>query len=236
MLFASIIHTCHNCKAQFNLNISIRVNMSASNIVDFHKYGLDVQDISKVDQSSIRSIGKQLVDGFKTHGFCYLKNHGVNETLIKDYRTVSRRFFEQPEVEKEKYPLDARYVFGWVKLERETLNAKRSAGDLHEAFNYTPGYDREWPPVEKFEDLTKEMYSVGKELAYRFCDVLSLGLDLPLDFFRNAHQGHLLEVRSIYYPPITDMAGLAADQVRLGEHTDWGTFAFDFQVKFNLHI
>ena len=210
--------------------------MSASNIVDFHEYGLDVQDTSTVDQDAIKAVGKQVVGGFKTHGFCYLKHHGVNETLIDDYRRVSRNFFEQPETMKEKYPLDARYVFGWVKLERETLNTKRSTGDLHEAFNYTPGYDREWPPVEKFETLTKEMYSAGKELAYRFCDVLSLGLDLPIDFFRNAHKGHLLGVRTIYYPPIPDVTSIAPDQVRLGEHTDWGTFAFDFQVKYKLKL
>ena len=166
--------------------------MSAHNIVDFHDYGLGVQDTSAVDQETIKAIGKQIVDGFKTHGFCYLKNHGVRESLIEDYRRVSRIFFEQPETIKGKYALDARYVFGWVKLGRETLNAKRSAGDLHEAFNYTPKYDTEWPPVEEFESLTKTMYSAGKEVAYRFCDVLSLGLGLPIIFFRNAHQGHLL--------------------------------------------
>ena len=111
--------------------------MSASNIVDFHEYGLDVQDTSAVDQDAIKAVGKQVVDGFNTHGFCYLKHHGVNKTLIDDYRRVSRNFFQQPEAMKEKYPLDARYVFGWVKLERETPNGKRGAGVLHEAFNYT---------------------------------------------------------------------------------------------------
>ena len=80
------------------------------------------------------------------------------------------------------------------------------------------------------------MYSAGKELAYRFCDVLSLGLDLPIDFFRNAHKGHLLKFEIIYYPPIPDVTSIAPDQVRLSEHTDWGTFAFDFQVKYKLKL
>ena len=209
--------------------------MSATNIVDFHAYGLRIKDTSGADQEAVKAIGKQIVDGFKSHGFCYLKNHGVGDALIKDYMRVSRNFFEQPESVKEKYALDARYVFGWLQLERETLNINRKAGDLHEAFNYTPKYDSEWPPVENFETLTKEMYTAGKDLAYRFCDVLSLGLGLPMEYFRDAHKGHLLEVRSTYYPPIADVKSLAPDQARLGEHTDWGTFAFHFQVLIHLN-
>ena len=40
----------------------------------------------------------------------------------------------------------------------------------------------------------------------------------------------------MYYPPISDVTKIAPDQVRLGEHTDWGTFAFNFQVKYYDHL
>ena len=58
--------------------------------------------------------------------------------------------------------------------------------------------------------------------------MLSLGLDLPIEFMRNAHQKVFI-IRSLYYPPIEDGINLAKDQARIGEHTDWGTVAFNFQ-------
>ena len=34
---------------------------------------------------------------FKTYGYCYLKNHGIDENLLNEYSRVSKSFFEQPE-------------------------------------------------------------------------------------------------------------------------------------------
>ena len=210
--------------------------MATGPIIDFGEYGLLVKDVSNVGDDTIKALGKRIVDAFKTHGFCYLKNHGMDENLIKEYMEVSRKFFEQPEELKSKYPMGFDYRFGWVRLEREHLNEQRSVGDLHEAFNYTPTYDVAWPPVVKFEELSKEFFKAGKELGLRFCDVLSLGLDLPKHFMRNAHQrigqkGSPSAVRTLYYPPILPGLETAPDQVRLGEHIDWGTIAFNFQDK-----
>lgn len=204
--------------------------MAADKIVDFKQYGLDIKDISTVDQQVIASIGQQVVDNFQTYGFCYLKNHGINEELLNEYFSVSRTFYQQPEKEKEKYTMGSDYAFGWIKLERERFNQDRSAGDLHEAFNYVPGYcsNEVWPQVDRFESLTKRMHEVGTQLARRFCDVLSLGLGLPIEFMRNAHQKTFI-LRSLYYPPIKDDKMVAKDQARIGEHTDWGTITFNFQ-------
>ena len=124
--------------------------MSLSKIVDFQAYGLKEADVSRVDEDTVTSLGKQVIDSFKTNGFCYLKNHGIDDTLMEEYFHVSQNFFEQPKDLKEKYPLGTDYMYGYVKLERETLNLERTAGDLHEAFNYVPGFDKQWPPVNKF--------------------------------------------------------------------------------------
>ena len=180
--------------------------MAADKIVDFQEYGLGIKDISTVNKDVVTSLGKQIIDNFKTYGYCYLKNHGVDEKILNGYFTVSRNFFLQPEDEKEKYSMGPDYAFGWIKLERERFNPNRSAGDLHEAFNYVPGYcsNEVWPQVEKFETLTKRLHEIGTQLAHRFCDVLSLGLDLPMEFMRNANQKTFI-LRSAYYPPIKEV-------------------------------
>ena len=82
--------------------------------------------------------------------------------------------------------------------------------------------------MDRFESTTKRLFTAGRRFAYRFCDALSLGLGLPIDFMRNAHKligqkGNGSILRTIYYPPIQNGCFKAKDQVRLGEHIDWGT-------------
>ena len=104
----------------------------------FDQYG------SAIGDEYFKALGKRMVNAFKEQGYCYLTSHGINEEFIEEYMKVSQKFFEQPEELKSKFPMGVDYKVGWVKLEREHLNEKRLACDLHEAFNYTPTYDDEW--------------------------------------------------------------------------------------------
>ena len=82
--------------------------MACVPVIDFQEYGLLVEDTSKVSIEALKSLGKRLVDAFKIYGFCYLKTHGVDETLIKDYMQVSREFFMQSPELKAKYTLEGK--------------------------------------------------------------------------------------------------------------------------------
>ena len=203
--------------------------MAAENVIDFREFGLNVENISNVGEDKIKTIGKTVVDCFKTYGFCYLKNHGVDQKLLEDYMQVSKVLFNQPEKIKERYAMSSEYMFGWMKLGKERSNPERSVGDLHEAFNFMPLYESNWPPVDNFAILTKKVYEVTGRLVYRFLDVFSSGLELPIDFMRQAHGDNCFQLRTIYYPPIRETWSLAEDQVRLGEHSDWGSMTFSFQ-------
>ena len=75
--------------------------MSEDIVIDFQEYGLQVEDISAVSESTIKTIGKKILQAFKTYGFCYVKNHGVPESLIAEYFAASLKFFELTSVEKE---------------------------------------------------------------------------------------------------------------------------------------
>lgn len=203
--------------------------MAAENVIDFREFGLNVENISNVGEDKIKTIGKTVVDCFKTYGFCYLKNHGVDQKLLEDYMQVSKVLFNQPEKIKERYAMSSEYMFGWMKLGKERSNPERSVGDLHEDFNFMPLYESNWPPVDNFAILTKKVYEVTGRLVYRFLDVFSSGLELPIDFMRQAHGDNCFQLRTIYYPPIRETWSLAEDQVRLGEHSDWGSMTFSFQ-------
>ena len=216
--------------------------MASFPVVDFLEYGLKVEDTSTVSKDTIKVLGKRTVEVFKQFGFCYLKNHGVDADLILDYMQVSRTFFELPVEMKKKYSIKSDYSFGWSKLEGERLNEDRPlVGDLHEAFNYMAFSDEKWPPVDRFETLTKEVFKVGTDLTYRFLDVLSLGLDLPEDFMRNAHKligqkGNSCEFRTTNYPALGTDWNIKPGQVRLGEHIDFSTVSFIFQDNVGLEV
>ena len=212
--------------------------MSSDIIIDFQSYGLNVKDTSTVDDVTIKSLGEEVVRALKDFGYCYIKNHGVEERFIKNYFEASGAFYGLRDEVKDNFKIGSDYAFGWVRLEGEKCDPKSEANDLHEAFNYRPksGYEA-WPndaQVQKFETLTKDMFKMGTELGYRFCDVLSLGLNKPKNYLRNAHKlvgqkGNSSAVRTLYYPPITK-ANFARDrQSRISEHTDFGTITLGFQ-------
>lgn len=205
-------------------------------IVDFGDYGLDTEDISLVSDEKISELGKSIVQILKTHNFCYLKNHGIKQQLIRDYMKASAEFFKLSSDEKNAYAIGTDYHFGWVKLEGMVVNSKSSVGDLNEFFLYTPySYNEKWPPVKEFEELTKQFYGKSRELGLRFCDVLSLALDQPKDFLRNAHRyvgspkGNYSPCKTLLYPPIEPNAPEKPGQFRIGHHTDVTTVTFDFQ-------
>ena len=209
--------------------------MSGGIVIDFQEYGLQVEDISAVSENTIKTIGKKILQAFKTYGFCYVKNHGVPESLIAEYFGASLKFFELSAEEKAKYGVGTDYLFGWVKLLAEKFDATSTPGDLHEAFQFRPQTEYEaWPPLEKFESLTKKMFHVSSDLGYRFCDVLSLGLDQPYNFMRTAHSligqpGSSTIIRSSYYPPIQADWDTKPDQKRFCEHFDFTTVTCIFQ-------
>lgn len=203
-------------------------------IVDFADYGLHVKDTSLVDPTRLRALTDEVKHIFSTVGFCYLKNHGVDEKLVDDFMRVSRNFFELPTDVKTASAMSSEHKSGWVGLGDERLNPDRPA-DLKESFDYCPSWDiAKWPNVDNLESLNKQMYQTCKDLAYRFLEVLSFALDLPTDFMKNAHtligqEHNPTAIRSLYYPPIQDASTIKPGQVRLGEHTDYGTVTLLFQ-------
>ena len=208
--------------------------MSDIPIIDFEAYGLHVENTADVSEDTLKALGDKVKQVFSTIGFCYLTNHGVDESLVNDFMRVSREFYEKPVEEKQLYALTTDVLSGWIGMEEETLNLDRPA-DLKESFCYAPSYKLDaWPPVDKFELLHKRLFETCSQLCFRFLEVLSYGLHLPPDFMKNAHtlmgqKGNPTGLRSLYYPPIQSDSSIKAGQVRLGEHTDYGTVTFLFQ-------
>lgn len=208
--------------------------MSDIPVIDFADTGLHSKDATKVSTQVLRDLGVKLKRYFSSGGFCYLKNHGVDEKLLSDYLRVSREFFEKPAEVKQKYAVGSDIKHGWIGFDQQTLNPDRPT-DLKELFSYSPFlHMTTWPSVDNFESLTKQMHDACTALTYRFLDILSYSLDLPEEFMRNAHtsiglSGNTSAIKSLYYPPIQPDHKVKAGRIRLGEHDDYGSLTFLFQ-------
>ena len=208
--------------------------MSEIPILDFSEYGLHVKDPRSVSQDKLRALAKDVVDIFSTTGFCYMKNHGIDEKLLQEYMRVSRGVFALPSTVKQGYIIGDEIKYGWMGPDKESLNPNLPA-DLKESFNYSPDEELTgWPPVDDFERMTKELFTMFATLVKRFLDVLSIGLNIPVDLLRDAHKqlgqrGNTSTLRSLYYPPIPPNSDIKPGQVRLGAHDDYGTITFLYQ-------
>ena len=148
--------------------------MSEIPILDFSEYGLHVKDTRSVSQDKLRGLAKDVVNIFSMTGFCYMKNHGIDEKLLQAYMRISRELFALPSTVKQGYIVGDEIKYGWMGPDKESLNPQLPA-DLKESFNYSPDEDlTDWPPVDDFERMTKELFTMFATLVKRFLDVLSI--------------------------------------------------------------
>ena len=88
--------------------------------------------------------------------------------------------------------------------------------------------------MNKFEALSKKLFEECTALCYRILDVLSYALDCPPNYMRGAHKfigqkENTSALSCLYYPAITTDFAIKPNQIRLGEHDDYGIFSFIFQ-------
>ncbi|KAL6466233.1 hypothetical protein MHYP_G00263660 [Metynnis hypsauchen] len=174
---------------------------------------------------------------FTEVGFIILKNTGIEQDEVDHVMAVSEKFFELEEKDKEHYSRGSysnSVNHGWVSLERESLNPRRP-GDLKEAFNTTSlRKDIAWPS-EEFRMTLVCFYESCIKLALRVLRVMALSLGIDPDVFLKAHgrigsEENGSTLRTLYYPPVKSER-VKKDQIRCGEHADYGSITLLFQSK-----
>lgn len=206
--------------------------MSTIPIIDFESYSLD-----RDGPADLNKLGTELCNAFEEIGFCYLKNHGISEQVISHAFNSSLKFFLQPVKEKEKFSRSLNYNHGWVALEREKLNPERKVGDYKEAYNVTPeDHEIKWPShIPEFKSSIQTLFEKCTNLSQRIFDVMSVGLKLKEEnFLRDCHRSigtpkNQTSLRTLFYPALPDDYEIKKDQVRCGEHSDYGTLTLLFQ-------
>ena len=52
-------------------------------VIDFSCYGLSTTDVASVDETKIHKLVAEVWKALSTHGFLYLKNHGIPDSTVK---------------------------------------------------------------------------------------------------------------------------------------------------------
>ncbi|MEH2364580.1 isopenicillin N synthase family dioxygenase [Nostoc sp.] len=164
---------------------------------------------------------KQIYQACHEIGFMYLQNPGISKDLIKQVFTQSKSFFNLPlEVKQKQAWSDEFSNTGYVGLERERLDPNKP-GDLKEALNL----DKQ--EAVEIDASILAFYDSCTELANTVLQAFALALELPEDFFITRHNQQNHTLRWLHYPPLQTPP--KPEQVRAGEHSDYGSITLLFQ-------
>uniref|UniRef100_A0A3Q4BXB9 Fe2OG dioxygenase domain-containing protein n=1 Tax=Mola mola TaxID=94237 RepID=A0A3Q4BXB9_MOLML len=216
-------------------------------VVDLSAYSLTrgPEQVRNPSPEQVRDLSLELHAAFTRVGFVFLQNTGITQHEVDHVLEVAKRFFLQPEELKRavsRGSFSGSPNHGWVSLETERLNPRRP-GDLKEAFNTTSLHlDTDWSSgaLADFRDTQRWFFLRCKELSLRLLRLMALSLDLDPERFLSAHRlvgtdKNSTTLRCLYYPPV-DPEMVQQNQLRCGEHSDYGSITLLFQSSEGLQV
>ena len=201
---------------------------------------IDFEPFISGDAVGQQAVSRQIFQACHEIGFMYLKNPGIPPSLIEQVFEQTKQFFNLPlEIKNQVAWANAFSNRGYVGVERERLDQDKP-GDLKEAFNVGQQINSEnsgqqsslilnkWPvEQDTFRETVLEFYQTCAEAAEKVCYAFALALELPESFFAARHNQQNYTLRLLHYPPIEQTP--KPEQVRAGEHSDYGSFTILFQ-------
>ena len=191
-----------------------------------------------------------ITDAFKTSGFLYLKNFGVPPAIVSRVFNESARFFERPQEQKDSLgwttPESNR---GYVGRGKEKLSLPHEADHVEEIRSSNPDLKEHmeigregvkdlpnrWPDQlddegREFKEVMTSFFLTCKDIHTQIMRALALGMNLPEHFFDEFVDVGENNLRLLHYPPTPkEIFRANPDQVRAGEHSDYGSLTLLFQ-------
>ncbi|ESW27891.1 hypothetical protein PHAVU_003G241200 [Phaseolus vulgaris] len=213
-------------------------DFSSIPVIDISPLLAKADDPKMAEDPGVLEVVRQLDKACTEAGFFYVKGHGVPETLLKEVRDVTRRFFELPYEEKAKIKMTP--AAGYRGYQRIGENITKGVLDMHEAIDcyreVTKGMygdlgktmegSNQWPqnpPI--FKVLMEEYISLCTDLARKIMRGIALALGGSPDEFEGQRAGDPFWVmRLIGYPCVSSVNGthVLKHDIGCGAHTDYG--------------
>jgi isopenicillin N synthase-like dioxygenase len=190
------------------------------------------------------------VHAFITSGFVYLRNHDISPATLHEVFAQSVKFFKRPQYQKDSLswttPESNR---GYVRMGREKVTQSQdpeevsklraSIPDLKESMEIGKegvlGMPNQWPDKmdvegQIFTETMKSFFSSCSRLHINVMRAIALGMGIDEQFFDSHTDGEDNTLRLLHYPPAPQSIFRDnPDQVRAGEHSDYGSITLLFQ-------
>jgi isopenicillin N synthase-like dioxygenase len=197
---------------------------------------IDIGGPGSPDDAARRHVATALREACSSHGFFYIRNHGVPEPLVGAVFGEAERLFALPApqkaaVDKAKSAANR----GYEPLSGQTLEAG-APPDLKEGFYIGPEIaaddprvlagkfnqgPNQWPAgLPDFRPTMERYFSEMLALGTRLMGGIALSLDLPEGHFAAFCRQPMATLRLLHYPP--QPANAAPGQKGAGAHTDFG--------------
>lgn len=166
---------------------------------------------------------KEFTDALKEVGFLVLKNHPINNQLIKKAYEVSEKFFLQPLAYKKKWINQKIKQSGFIPFGTE--HAKDyNLFDLKEFWQVVNDFtslnapvQNIWTDDDDFNETLKNLYGEFMKLSETLMRVVGQGIDIPEGYMNELVKDQNSVLRVIHYPPVDPKH---AGHVRAAAHED----------------
>ncbi|KAJ5973472.1 hypothetical protein N7481_010682 [Penicillium waksmanii] len=202
--------------------------------------------------SDKHAVALSITEALKNSGFLYLKNHGIPPSIVSQVFSSSARFFDRPQDQKNDLgwttPQSNR---GYVAIGREKLatldetgeidTRRKSVPDIKETMEIgredVDSLPNRWPDHlddegKRFKETMLGFFEMCKNLHKQVMNSIALGMNLPGHFFDEFVSDGDNNLRLLHYPPVhKDVFKKNPEQVRAGEHSDYGSVTLLFQDR-----
>jgi isopenicillin N synthase-like dioxygenase len=185
-------------------------------------------------------VAKELVDAFRTIGFCILVGHGVDLNVVKKGFASSKAFFELSSEIKEEYKYEGHLSNrGFIPMGKESLGRESKSSppamqpDRKETFEIgkegEAEYANRWPIELAEQGFKQDMLTYFNTFDQLYCRLMKyLGVGLGLDdkdFFEERCNEQHCNLRLLHYPEVKKDGSTPSDEpvIRGARHTDFGT-------------
>ncbi|KIM37686.1 hypothetical protein M413DRAFT_448220 [Hebeloma cylindrosporum] len=206
-----------------------------------------------LDGSDKQGVANAILDSFKSIGFVYLVNHGLDEAKIASMFEWSKKLFSQPMDIKQlaPHPVSGAHHRGYSAPGREKViqfddgdsEGSMPVGklaevprDIKESFEVGREDDNEMPNIwypdgilPGFKEACLDFYWTCHEVEKDILRALAVGFDLPENYLVPSHSRADNQLRLLHYPSVPTNVLKDANASRIPSHSDFCTLTMLIQ-------
>ncbi|KAI3824144.1 hypothetical protein L1987_05593 [Smallanthus sonchifolius] len=213
-------------------------NFQSIPLIDISPLVAKCDDPNVMEDKDAAEVVRLLDRACRDAGFFYVKGHGIPDSLIKEVRDITHKFFDLPYEEKLKIKLSNETGYRGYQWIGE--NITKGVPDRHEAIDCYKELNKgmygdlgdplvgtnKWPAdPPNFKKLMEEYLALCTDLSRKIMRGIALALGGSVDEFEGKIAGDPFWVlRIIGYPGATSISdeGLPKNDIGCGAHTDYG--------------